>query len=272
MENAQFTQTYIKMTWEIAYDNHIGGREEQQDRIATFSTPDNQQHLLVAADGMGGHQGGSLASEIVIETAELAWQEQSDSLTNKDISQFLQYICEQAHENINNFGKQHNISPRSTCVVAYIKDQHLWWAHLGDSRLYHFRGSKLLERTKDHSIVQLLYDLGRIKEEDMATHPDQGCLLKGLGGDEEIQADFGEAKLHSGDSIVLCTDGFWEHVTTEQIATSLQKTNKPLKQRVQQLVTDVLENGGAEGDNISIIAAQTRKQGFFAALTNWVHA
>jgi serine/threonine protein phosphatase PrpC len=251
------------MNWEIAYNNHIGGREEQQDRIATFSTADNQQHLLVAADGMGGHQGGSLASEMVIKTAELAWQQ----FTDEDIPQFLQNIIEQAHENINNIGKEYNISPRSTCVLAYIKDQYIWWAHLGDSRLYHFRGTKLLKRTKDHSIVQLLHDLGRIKEEQMATHPDQGSLLKGLGGeDEDIQADFGEAKLHPGDSIVLCTDGFWEHITTEQLATSLQQTKKPLKPRIQQLVTDALKNGGAEGDNISIIAAQSQKKGFFAAL------
>lgn len=251
------------MNWEIAYNNHIGGREEQQDRIATFSTPDNQQHLLVAADGMGGHQGGSLASEMVIKTAEQAWQE----FTDEDIPQFLQNIIEQAHENINLIGEQNNISPRSTCVLAYIKDQYIWWAHLGDSRLYHFRGTKLLQRTKDHSIVQLLYELGRIKEQEMATHPDQGSLLKGLGGeDEDIQADFGEAKLHPGDSIVLCTDGFWEHITTEQLTTSLQQTNKPLKQRIQQLVKQALENGGAEGDNISIIAAQTRKKGIFATL------
>jgi serine/threonine protein phosphatase PrpC len=251
------------MNWEIAYNNHIGGREEQQDRIATFSTADNQQHLLVAADGMGGHQGGSLASEMVIKTAELAWQQ----FTDEDIPQFLQNIIEQAHENINNIGKKYNISPRSTCVLAYIKDQYIWWAHLGDSRLYHFRGTKLLKRTKDHSIVQLLHDLGRIKEEQMATHPDQGSLLKGLGGeDEDIQADFGEAKLHPGDSIVLCTDGFWEHITTEQLATSLQQTKKPLKPRIQQLVTDALKNGGAEGDNISIIVAQSQKKGFFAAL------
>jgi len=253
------------MNWEIAYDNHIGGREEQQDRIATFSTADNQQHLLVAADGMGGHQGGSLASEMVIKTAELAWQE----FTDQDIPQFLQKIIEQAHENINNIGNQYNISPRSTCVLAYIKDQYICWAHLGDSRLYHFRGTKLLERTKDHSIVELLHDLGRIKEEQMATHPDQGCLLKGLGGEEDIQADFGEAKLHSGDSIVLCTDGFWEHITTEQLAIGLQETNIPLKPRIEQLVKDALENGGAEGDNISIIAAQTPKKGFVATLASW---
>jgi serine/threonine protein phosphatase PrpC len=100
----------------------------------------------------------------------------------------------------------------------YIEDNQAWWAHVGDSRLYHFNRKKLLSRTKDHSIVQLLVDLERISEEEMATHPDQGRLLKGLGGDEPIKPDFGQATLHAGDSLLLCSDGFWEQISPQKNA------------------------------------------------------
>jgi PPM family protein phosphatase len=239
---------------EIATVAHIGGRNEQQDSVTTFSN--GKTHLLVVADGMGGHKGGSLASTIVLLSAQNAWKkyQQGKKVTAPD--QFLQYICELAHHNINKLGKKHQISPRSTCVLVYIDGKQAWWTHIGDSRLYHFSSKKLLYRTRDHSVVQLLVDLGRITEEEMATHPDQGRLLKGLGGDEPIKPEFGKASLHAGDSLVLCSDGFWEHVSPQQMLERLLQTDFPLKKRVKRLVKDVLDAGGAKGDNIAVAVAQ----------------
>ncbi|HEC83878.1 MAG: serine/threonine-protein phosphatase [Candidatus Parabeggiatoa sp. nov. 2] len=239
---------------EIATVAHIGGRNEQQDSVATFSN--GKTHLLVVADGMGGHKGGSLASKIVIISAQNAWKKYQQG---KDVTaphKFLQYICELAHYNINQLGKKRQLSPRSTCVLLYIDGKQAWWIHLGDSRLYHFSAKKLLYRTRDHSVVQLLVDLGRITEEEMAAHPDQGRLLKGLGGDEPIKPEFGKASLHAGDSLVLCSDGFWEHVLPQQMLERLLQTDFPLKKRVKRLVKDALDAGGAQGDNLSAVVAQ----------------
>lgn len=248
------------MNWEIEKNAHIGGREEQQDSVATFSAGDGDSHLLVLADGMGGHKGGHLASDIVISIAQKAWEEyqqgEAVKASHRDgPKQFLLHICKQAHHTINDLGHKKNLSPRSTCVLLYINGKKAWWAHLGDSRLYHFRRKKLLLRTKDHSVVQMLVDLGRISDAEMATHPDQSRLLKGLGGDSAIKPDFGQASVRPGDSFVLCSDGFWEHIVPNKIAKILLCTDFPLKTRVKQLVKDVLEDGGIKGDNISVAVA-----------------
>ena len=246
------------MTWEIAKKDHIGGRKEQQDSVASFSN--GNIHLLIIADGMGGHKGGRLASKMVIETALLEWEkyEQGEAVTVP--KKFLQHICEQAHYNFQELGKKYNLSPHSTCVLLYINDKQASWTHLGDSRLYHYRKKKLLQRTKDHSMVQLLVDLGQVKEENMATHPEQSHLLKGLGGNLPFKPDFAQTTVHSGDSFLLCSDGFWEHVLVPNMSNTLLQTDIPLKKRVQKLLQDALEAGGFEGDNIAIAVASCHEK------------
>ncbi|MCK5719774.1 MAG: serine/threonine-protein phosphatase [Thiomargarita sp.] len=245
------------MKWEIETINHIGGRHEQQDRVANFSSSDGKRHLLVVADGMGGYDGGSLASQIVVESAQSVWNDYQKSSLPYTPKSLLQYICEVANDKIIEAGTKYNISPRSTCVLLYIKDNKVWWAYVGDSRLYHFRGKQLLWRTRDHSVVQLLADLGDIKEEEMADHPDQGRLLKGLGSKKgSIQPDFGKATVCSGDSLVLCSDGFWEYVVPKKMSEKLPKNNLPLKQKVYALLNETLEAGAIKGDNITIAVAQ----------------
>jgi hypothetical protein len=145
--------------WEIAKADHIGGRDEQQDKVATFSAPNGETHLLVVADGMGGHKGGNFASQIVIKCTQFMWDKSQQSKVVAP-QKFLQHICSLAHHKINQFGKKYGLSPGSTCVLLYIRGKQAWWAHIGDSRLYHFRYKKLRHRTRDHSVVQLLADLG----------------------------------------------------------------------------------------------------------------
>jgi serine/threonine protein phosphatase PrpC len=244
------------MNWEITQADHIGGRNEQQDSLTFFSTSDNKTHLLVVADGMGGHKGGRLASQCVIEAAQLTWdQYQPHKMINLPFD-FLQTICELAHNNINELAKKQGFLPHSTCVLLFIHHQKAWWAHIGDSRLYHFRRNKYLQRTKDHSVVQLLVDLGRITEEEMATHPDQGRLLNGLGGSETAKPEFGQASIYSGDSFVLCSDGFWEYVSPKKMIKVLLRKDISLKKRINLLVEKVLDVGGDDGDNIAVIVAQ----------------
>ncbi|SEH07858.1 PP2C family protein-serine/threonine phosphatase [Candidatus Venteria ishoeyi] len=195
---------------------HQAGREEQQDAVDCFYTEDKQRFLLVVADGMGGHKGGRLASAAVLETASEVWMESLQGMPN-DPQAVLQDLCERAHKRINQVGKMHDLSPRSTVVLLYVDKDYAWWAHVGDSRLYHFRHEKLLFRTKDHSVVQMLVGLEQISEAEMANHPDQGRLLRWLGGEQFKGAEFGESALIPGDCFVLCSDGLWEYVDTDKM-------------------------------------------------------
>jgi serine/threonine protein phosphatase PrpC len=249
------------MNWDIAKTDHIGGRNKQQDRVTTFSAPNGKTHLLVIADGMGGHEGGSLAAQMVVESARTLWEEYQQGFMVKTPQKFLRHICEKTHYEINQLGKKYDISPRTTCVLLYIHSRQAWWAHVGDSRLYHFRGQKLLYRSRDHSVVQLLADLGRIKEEEMATHPDQNRLFKGLGGDEPVTPDFGRAEVRPGDTLILCSDGFWEYVSPLKISGKLMQTDMPLNRQIKSLLQDALDAGGSKGDNIAIAAAQLSVSG-----------
>lgn len=246
------------MSWEIEKNVHVGGREEQEDSVATFSK--GNRHLLVVADGMGGHSGGCFASKSVIAVAKSVWEQEGEVV--KNATKFLQRICELAHESINDYGKKYNRFPHSTCVLLYIDGKQAWWAHLGDSRLYHFRGGKLLRRTRDHSVVQLLVDLGRVKEEDMGKHPDQSHLFKGLGGKELSKPDFGKAWVRSGDSFVLCSDGFWEQVSASTMSKILSRSDVDLRTRVECLVKEALEAGGIEGDNIGVAVAHLKGKSY----------
>lgn len=242
------------MQWISAQAEHIGGRNEQQDRCLVLAEPQQQRLLAVLADGMGGHSGGALAAQAVIDTAQQSWQ--GEHLENPYT--FLQNFCQHAHQNIQAVGAKHHIEPHSTCVALYLEQQQAHFTHLGDSRIYHMRKGRVEQRTRDHSLVQILVDLGRISEADMATHQDQGCLLKGLGGHEPLETiECLSTQAVIGDLFILCSDGFWEQIHVEevwqQIATLPAYNAAQLKQLAQQLVKQAARRGGAGGDNISLI-------------------
>lgn len=241
------------MEWEIAKVAHIGGREEQQDQSAFFSN--GQDHLLVLADGMGGHEGGKLAAHAVIEAARLTWQNYQDF----EPMALLYTILVRAEQLIDGIGAQLNISPHSTCVILYLTAHQAYWTHLGDSRLYHFRRQQLLRRTQDHSVVQMLVDLGRLHEHSMANHPDQGRLLKWLGGNQKnLEPDFGQTVIRSQNCFVLCSDGFWERISPQEMSNGLQRFDLPLSKIAKHLVANAVRAGGPQGDNVSVILARPK--------------
>jgi serine/threonine protein phosphatase PrpC len=131
----------------------------------------------------------------------------------------------------------------------------LYCAHVGDSRLYHFRDGHLLYRTEDHSIVQSLYSKGIINKDDMSTHPYRHKVYSCLGGDVPPKIDLSDRhELAEGDTILLCTDGVWGAVADEQIKRIL---NSPSITDGITTLLDQAENASQEqGDNMSAIGLQ----------------
>lgn len=240
------------MTLETAYAAHRGGRDEQQDRVAVFSAPEGDARLLVVADGMGGHAGGGLAAQAVADTAKAAWE--AYDMRSGDPKALLQDIVKAAHAAVNRIGEEKRLSPRSTCVVLYVDGTRAVWMHVGDSRLYRFRDGRLIERTHDHSVVQMLLDMGKISEDEMGTHPDQNRLIQSLGGESEPEAELGEDAVAAGDSFVLCSDGLWEMVSPEEMAAGI--AGEPLPRLAEQLPSVAFERAGPKSDNISIAIAR----------------
>jgi serine/threonine protein phosphatase PrpC len=205
---------------------------------------------LIVADGMGGHSGGKAASTCVLVGGKIEWKE-SEELTKINPNIILRNIFKFSHGCMRDKEKKENTSPKSTCVVLLIKENTAYYAHIGDSRLYHFRNGQLFNKTKDHSVVQMLADMEQIQEEEMATHEDQGRLLKWIGGEKEPDPTFAEVEIMAGDQFLLCSDGLWEYVKEKQILNVLNKTYD-LKKATALLIKWAKESGGDKGDNISV--------------------
>lgn len=240
------------MRWEAVKAANIGGREKQQDRVGLFEARDGSARLLVLADGMGGHQGGELASKAVIDAASGCWQHY---LTHHGPAEdFLRSVVQAAHDEINHVGEQRGIAPRSTVVALLAAGEHATWAHIGDSRIYRFRESTFLGRSHDHSVVQMLVDIGKVKETEMATHPDQNRLTRSLGGDRTPEPEIEAMSVEPGDGFLLCSDGLWEQVSEDEMAKALMSDD--LTRAAKHLVGSAAKRGGTASDNVAMVLAR----------------
>ena len=232
--------------------NLLGNREMNQDRMTVIET--DHSVLLVVADGMGGHAGGEIAAEIVIDTLTKHFQLSAKPIRNPRA--FLGLAIEAAHRNIVSAARSRPapFDPRTTCVACLVQGQHAWWAHVGDSRLYLLRGSSIAAHTEDHSYVQDLYRQGEISKADMASHPMRNYLTRCLGGDAGVpQVSYGEFdKLQADDMLVLCSDGFWSQLGAGQLETLL--AGQDLDTQLDELANLAEKQAYPQSDNISAVA------------------
>ena len=244
------------MTGEVFRDaachSDIGGREEQQDRVAIFTRA--EAALLVLADGMGGHEGGALAAQAVIDVA----REQFDTVRRCTARELLVATVEGAHERINGIGAERGIQPRTTCVLLHLTATEAHWAHVGDSRLYRFDNARFIDRTIDHSVVELMRLQGRISEEEMKTHPDQNRLYAALGGERQPEMETGCAPIRECDGFLLASDGLWENIGEGRLAAIFKSRELPAA--LHHLVAQAKAAGGADCDNVSVAAVRCQRR------------
>ncbi|MFO1372464.1 MAG: protein phosphatase 2C domain-containing protein [Candidatus Competibacteraceae bacterium] len=232
--------------WQWGAASHQGGRHEQQDRWGIFISPNRSGLLAIIADGMGGHLEGALGAQTAIDVARVFVETQYAQLSaNPAVA--LNQLCKQIHNTIN----QRSETARSTIVILWLHGNQGYWLNIGDSRLYHFRQAERLMRTRDHSAVQLLMDLGEIEESQMATHPAQNRLYRSLGGEEPPKPDSGSVQMKPDDLFVLCTDGVWEHIAENEFwtAATLYEPQIATKMLTEQAVC----RGGAMADNATLL-------------------
>jgi serine/threonine protein phosphatase PrpC len=247
------------MKFSIFQASRQGGRKYNQDRVAYSYSKDAL--LMVLADGMGGHFYGEIAAQITVQMLAENFQKQAKPAI-KDPPRFLHDSILAAHDAIVHYTAVHDLvdSPRTTCVACVVQNEAATWAHVGDSRLYHFRNGKMLARTKDHSKVQQLFDMGRIKESEMLTHPERNKIYNCLGGiikpDVEISP---RAHLQGGDAILICTDGVWSQLAPDEIGAILK--NFVIAQAIPELLDHAEFRAGADSDNLSAVGLQWPSQG-----------
>ncbi len=241
-----------------------GARQEQQDAVGFAG--DGSCFFAVLCDGAGGHQSGRQASQAAVRIAGEAWEREGGSFADPVAS--LQKICADAHAAICGMGENPKTSPRSTIVLLYGNEMKAHWAHIGDSRIYRLRGGKVRERTKDHSMVQVLFEQGEIGEEEMGTHPDQGRLLRALGGEAELRMGVASFAVTREDAFLLCSDGFWERTKRKEIEGLF--AGEITQQRLDAAVRTAVQRNGPTSDNVSAIAVFPESS--FRNLQEWVKA
>jgi serine/threonine protein phosphatase PrpC len=229
----------------------IGAREENQDRVAVVAQTDAA--MIGAFDGMGGHADGARAAEIARKTLVARFAALPQPLL--DPLAFLHLALGQAHTEIVEIGMQLPIEqrPRATGAVCVLQDDTAWFAHVGDSRIYHLRAGKVLSRTRDHSHVELLLQEGLINASQAINHPMRNFVESCLGGDPLLpEMHIGRTvRVLPGDILLVCTDGFWSYLTDDDIAASLYSP-APLQMALQAISEFAVKRGGAASDNTSV--------------------
>lgn len=240
------------MRYQLTHHSLRGGRAANQDRVVTGER-DNAV-LMVVADGLGGHAGGELASELLTHILLRAFQAVRQKQVQRP-SAFLALSILQAHNAVVAHGKQRRppIEPRTTCVACLVQNGYAYWAHVGDSRLYHFRDGRLLKRTRDHTSVEQLRQDGLLTEAEMRDHPHKSRLIRCVGGPNRPSITLGEETLlHPGDSLLLCTDGVWEAHSSEELARYLGHAE--LEEGVEEILLAAQRKKREHCDNISAAA------------------
>jgi serine/threonine protein phosphatase PrpC len=231
----------------------LGGREENQDRVCVAVA--EHAALLVAADGMGGHADGARAAHVTQQVIVEAFWHSPQPLF--DPLGFLHMTLGRAHEEVVKLGVQLPLEqrPRATCAVCLIQQHASWWAHVGDSRIYHVRHGKILARSRDHSHVELLLREGLINAEQAHNHPMRNFVECCLGGDP-ILPDMSLSRrraLETDDVLLACTDGLWGPLKDEEVATGLGARGA-LRDSLIALGKRAVKRAGTGSDNTSAAA------------------
>lgn len=240
------------MRYQLAHYSLRGARPTNEDRVAVAER-DNAA-IMALADGLGGHAGGDLAAETLTRIVVRAFQAVRTPLIERP-SAFLALAILQAHNAIVQLGRTRAppLEPRTTCVVCLVQNGYAYWAHVGDSRLYHFRAGRVLARTLDHSTIEQLREAGLLSEAEMGEHPQKSRLLKCVGGPHKPTISLGrETLLLYGDVLLLCSDGLWEALAPDELYRCLQRSS--LDEAVEEMLFRAERKMRDACDNVSAIA------------------
>jgi serine/threonine protein phosphatase PrpC len=240
---------------EIANLTDTGCVRSLNEDYYTYAEPDSDERfdrrgrLMVVADGMGGHNGGEVASGLAVDSVrDVFLNGEPDNLEEILVSGFsraqraiLDHASE--HPELKGMG--------TTCTAAIVHRGRLTYGHIGDSRLFLVRKGQATQITDDHSLVNKLLKNGSITPEQAAVHEERNVLTAALGmPSPEITADFSETpiQLQPGDGVVLASDGLHGLVNSDEIREAVEKESP--YQACRTLVDLAKERGGP--DNITV--------------------
>ena len=210
----------------------------------------NGHWMLALADGLGGHQRGEVASRLAVTRAVELFHE-APSVE----APALVALIQGAHRALKEPRPDSAENDLRTTFILLISDgATARWAHVGDSRLYLFQGGAVAARTRDHSVPEMLHRAGEIRDSEIRRHPDRGRLIQALGQDGEPRPTVSDAHiLQEGEAFLLCSDGWWENVSDEEMERSLEASAGP-QQWLEHMAATITAAAHEPQDNYTATA------------------
>lgn len=246
-----------KHTLRGVIETRIGGRSENQDYYGYCDTP--LGFAVTVCDGMGGMQGGQIASSVAVSSILTTLLEAETAESDEEI---VRRAVRKANKDVIEAAAAHGISGIGTTLTLLIlNDVHAVVAHLGDSRVYQLRGRGKHFRTFDHSMVFEMVRTGVLTEEQARMSENSNIITQGLGIFPDVEPEIEVLPYESGDRFVLCTDGIWGTMKeTELVAMLTERTQiGVVVQKVADTVDRIGRKKGGSYDNMTIALIEVRK-------------
>ena len=229
------------------------GRERKLNEDSYYSSkPEDKLKLFILADGMGGYNGGEVASSLAVEAVR-KYVEKNYSEEIKDDETLVRLLCE-AEKYANNVVRRKSMDNKelaemgTTLDTVLIKDNKMYVSHVGDSRIYRIRKSYMRKISKDHSYVEKLVEDGKISKSEAQHHPKKNMLIKAIGTTDELEPDGYVKTFLKDDILLMCSDGLTNMIKEDEI---LGIIKDDINTAVENLVEKANDNGGY--DNITVI-------------------
>jgi len=228
---------------------HQGLAKHENQDVYLVKNFENGSLLLAVADGLGGEAGGKWAADMAV--ASLDDFKPESQVVETHFEELMQAAKQRIMEAVK---KEPDLEGMGTTMTAaFVRNGITYWAHVGDSRLYLFRGHEIHQITEDDTMAGFLLSEGQITKDEARIHPGSKFLFQCIGGCGEFEVHIGHFEVHEGDILVLSTDGLHDEVSEEKIV-SILGSGIDIKQEAEALVCAALDAGGK--DNIALVLAE----------------
>ncbi|HJV44152.1 MAG TPA: Stp1/IreP family PP2C-type Ser/Thr phosphatase [Bacillota bacterium] len=235
-----------------AYKTHIGCVRALNEDTGAVVKLNNGYTLAIVADGMGGHQAGDLASLMAVDLIKIELSELPDGLTPEKAIDLLDQAILKANDAIYQYAKTHEdcMGMGTTIAISIITWDWLVTGHIGDSRIYRISSEGITQLTDDHSLVNELLKNGQISAEEAIKHPQRNVLIRALGTDKHVDAEFQALEWDVEDHLLICSDGLSNKLTSFEMLSIIHQSKSP-EIAVDALINQAVQAGGE--DNVTAI-------------------
>ena len=196
------------MILDLSYYSALGNRKNNEDAVSVMKNAGGL--LAIVADGLGGQDNGEYASWQAVNTLKEALSTQTVS------TKALEEAIAEANRDICVLQSEHP-GAQTTIAVIWLGGAYAEAMHVGDTRIYQFRGDSILYQSVDHSVAQLSVMAGELRPEEIRTHRDRNKLFRALGDTQMPKIAKRRLDVQKGDRLLLCSDGFWEGIVEKEM-------------------------------------------------------